>query len=152
MKGIIVISLMVIVVVIFASIVLRFVFKNPMSGPEEICAVAVLWLFFAGAAYAVSLGFNIAGGIPVQKESIKHKMEVGYSFVGLVIVLIVGILAFHHSVWTFEHKPATTTLRIPYIYAMYGVLLGIVLMLGYLVREVITRFRVIAKRGKESES
>ncbi len=143
MKGVIVVSALLIVFIMCAEIALRFVFRNPMSGPEEISVTAVLWLFFVASAYAISKGFHISGGVPVKKASIRRLMEVGYSFFGLLVILVYGYLAFHYSVWVAEHNVATTALRIPYIASMSGVLLGMVLMLGYTVREIVIRLRVL---------
>ena len=144
-KGLIITSSVTIVLLTCIQVILRYVFKNPLLGPEELSITVVLWLLFAGAAYTGALSFHITGGVPVKKDSIRRLLEVGYSLFGLVIVCIFGYLAFQHSLWLIEENVVTISLRIPYIFGMVGVLLGILLMAVYLVREAIIRLKALGK-------
>ncbi|UCH50615.1 MAG: TRAP transporter small permease [Chloroflexota bacterium] len=149
-KGIIITSSVIIVVLTCTQVVLRYVFKNPLLGPEELSITVVLWLLFAGAAYTGALSFHITGGVPVKNDSIRRLLETGYSLFGLVIFLIFGYLALQHSLWLIEENVVTIALRIPYVFGMIGVLLGILLMAAYLVREAIARLKALGKTEKRN--
>jgi len=150
-KFFIVLSSLAIIFLTCIQVVFRYVFRNPLLGPEELSIMVVLWLLFAGAAYATSRGFTVSGGIPLKKESSRRLMEVIFSFLALLVILAFTYLVINHAIQQIQQHIVSIALRIPIIYTIAGVLCGLLLMTGYTIFELVTRIKTV-RQLKQKEN
>lgn len=148
-EGIVVISSLIVLSAICLQIILRYVFRHPLLGLEEIALMVVLWLWFFGMASASEKSFHISGGLPVTRQSIQNIMKVAYPFICFIVTLAFCYLAYLYCQFVFKEGITSVALRIPWIYCVLGVFLGLVLNAMYLASEAVTKLRVFrqARQG-----
>ena len=145
-------SSLVVVLAIFIQVVLRYVFRHPLLGMEEIAIMVVLWLWFMAIASASERGFHISGGLPVTRQSVRDIMEVVYPFICLLVTVIFGYLCYLYCAWVIEAKVISGGLQLPWILSVSGAFLGFVLNTIFLTRETVVKlgaFRRARQRGSQ---
>ena len=152
-KWIIIVASAALVVDIFIEVLLRYVFKHPIFGTDELASMIAVWVYFIGAAHATHTRTHIEGGfISVIFKQQSHRDIVRFAV--LVVTLIVGFvfayMSFEWCIWIIENKVATTSLFFPKIYGDVAMLIGAVLMIVYFSIEAIeTMKRLCYSRAKE---
>lgn len=145
-------SSLVVVLAIFIQVVLRYVFRHPLLGMEEIAIMAVLWLWFLAIASASQRGFHISGGLPVTRKSVRDIMDLVYPFICLLVTVIFGYLCYLYCAWVVEAKVISGGLQLPWILSVSGAFLGLVLNTVYLTCETAAKlgaFRRARRRGSQ---
>ncbi|MFC1914935.1 TRAP transporter small permease [Chloroflexota bacterium] len=146
-KWIIIVASAALVIDIFIEVLLRYVFKHPIFGTDELASMIAVWVYFIGAAHATHTKVHIEGGFmsAVLKQQ-SHRDIVRFAV--LVVTLIVGFvfayMSFEWCLWTVENKVATTSLFFPKIYGDVAMLIGAVLMIVYFsieATEILRRLR-----------
>ena len=135
---IVVISSLVVIYAVCLQIILRYVFRSPLLGLEEIALLVVLWLWFFGMASASEKRFHISGGLPVTRQSIQNTMKMVYPFICVTVTLVFCYLTYLYCQWAIQADIRSVALTIPYIFSTLGVLLGLVLNAAYLISEAVT--------------
>jgi TRAP-type C4-dicarboxylate transport system permease small subunit len=125
------ISLLILVVVTFMGVIMRYFANNPIIWQEEVQLWCMVWIVFIGASAAVRTGGHIAIDfiVDLMPEKIKTIVEyLGYIiFIAVLIYLFIqgNVLVKQLS----ETGRRTNILRVPYS-LIYGVMpLGCVLMI-----------------------
>lgn len=147
---VIVISSLIMVLAICIEVILRYVFRNPVLGFEEIAIMAVVWLWFFGAASASRAGFQISGGLPVARQSIRDVTTVAYPFISLIVTLTYCYLCYGYCQWLVKARVISLALQFPWIWSTLGVFLGLVLSAVYLAHETGVKLRDFRQGRKES--
>lgn len=147
-EGIVVITSLIVLSAICLQIILRYVFRQPLLGLEEIALMVVLWLWFFGMASASERGFHISGGLPVTRQSIQNIMKVAYPFISFIVSLVFCYLAYNYCQFVLKEDIRSVALRIPWIYCVLGVFLGLALNTAYLIRETVVKLRVFRQAGQ----
>jgi len=145
-------SSLVMVLAIFTQVILRYVFRHPLLGMEEIAIMVVLWLWFMAIASASERGFHISGGLPVTRKSVRDIMDVVYPFICLLVTVVYGYLCYLYCAWVVEAKVISGGLQLPWILSVSGAFLGLVLNTVFLTRESVVKlgaFRRARQRGSQ---
>ncbi|UCH51216.1 MAG: TRAP transporter small permease subunit [Chloroflexota bacterium] len=147
---IVVISALIVIYAVCLQIILRYVFRQPLLGLEEIALLVVLWLWFFGMAAASEKGFHITGGLPVTRQSIQNVLKMVYPFICLIATLIFCYLTYLYCQWVVTADIRSIALQIPYIVSATGVFLGLVLNAAYLTSEAVAKLRAFQEARKRS--
>ena len=147
-EWIVIISSLVLIGVMFLEVLLRYVFKAPLYGTEEIAINVVLWLWFLGMAYATYKGFYIGSNFPIRKRSAQNIFAVVKPIFCLIIVLIFCYFSYEYCLWTVVKDIRAVSLRFPLIYGVVAVFIGLVLTAVYFIREIIIKARALHRRDK----
>lgn len=149
-RWIVIISSLVLVSLICLQIILRYIFRSPLLGLEEIAIMVVPWLWFFGIAFASLKGFHISGGFPVERQSIQNILRVVYPFVCVIVTLVFCYLTYQYCYWVAKEGVKSIALVIPWIYTVLGVFLGLMFNAVYLISEAVAKlraFRQARERG-----
>ena len=149
MKGIIILSTLTMITVMCIAVILRYVFKHPLLGMEEIALMLMLWLWAFGMAYSSERDFHIFGGLPTKRQSIVEIKNLVYPFICLVVSIGFLYLTYVYCLWTIEQGVESLGLRIPWIYSVAGLFLGLLLNSVYLSRQAVIRVRAFRKFRQE---
>ena len=149
-EWIVIISSLVIVGVMFLEVLLRYVFKAPLYGTEEIATNMVLWLWFFGMAYATYCGFYIGSNFPIRKRSAQDIFALVKPIFCLIITLIFCYFSYQYCHWTVVKNLHSISLRFPLIYGVVAVFIGLVLTAVYLIREIVIKTRAIGHQDKRA--
>ena len=151
-KWIIIIASAALVIDIFVEVLLRYVFKHPIFGTDELASMIAVWVYFIGAAHATHTRTHIEGGFISAILKKQHYRDI-VRFTVLIITLIVGaIFAFmslEWCIWTVESNVMTTSLFFPKIYGEVAMFIGAVLMLVYFSIEAVETLKRVRQRNAE---
>ena len=150
--GFSVVAMSVMLVIIFAQVVTRYLFNYTPEWSEELARFLFVWVVFLGSA----LIMGESGHLAVQFLPDKFKGTVfgtvldvvinvcGYVFIGLLLTQGWKMT----SIMTFQRAPG---LDIPMSWVYVIITVSCVLMLLYLFRETLRIFRNISGRGTGQE-
>ncbi|RKL64800.1 hypothetical protein CR203_24350 [Salipaludibacillus neizhouensis] len=154
-KGIMIISSILILIGLFLSVCLRYVFKIDLFGIEELLLIPIFLLYFIGAAQGSYEKSHITADILesyVKSGKIKAWNRLVTSVVVLIVCLIITFWNSQYIFWSFNNGGNTSGYQIPLFIPHGTVLIGFILMSFY---SLIDFFRQISmvkdemKKGKE---
>lgn len=149
-RTIMVISSIVIVVLVMIQVILRYVFKHPIMGVEEMATLLGFWMYFIGAANGSRERSHIKADLlnVLVKSPKKHAIiKSAVTLFTLIMIAIMTNWTWHYVLWslnTFEKSPS---LGIPMIYSQIALFVAAVLMLLYTFIEFMDYFlQALGKR------
>ena len=148
-KWSVIISVPVMTIIVFAQVVMRYVFSSPFFWAEELAVFLLIWISCLGSAYAVRTGQNISveilGGLPPILELIVELVVL----ISVSIFLAVG--AFYACEWCISEwtqRSAALGLRMTWFHS--SILVGFGLALFFSVELMVERIRARVKAVKPS--
>jgi TRAP-type C4-dicarboxylate transport system permease small subunit len=122
-----------ITVILFAGVIWRYVFVDPLSWTDEIARVLFVWLSFVGAAVGIKRGIHSAVNIFEARLSLRWQ-QVSALFAAAVMAVMAGVLVYTGAAETIvsakEVLPVTSLSR---AWQFAAVPISGLLMLIYLV-------------------
>lgn len=124
-------SLVVLVVVTFLGVVMRYYIGKPLIWEEEVQLWCFVWIVFFGGGAAFRAGSHVA--IDVIVDMFPKRVRTIVEIMGYIISLYVLGFLLTHSIPLIEQfiltKRATNILRIPYSFIYSALPVGCVLMI-----------------------
>lgn len=134
LDGIIVLSIIAISLLVFGQVLLRYVFRSPLMGIEELCYFPTTWLYLAAAVKASSEQNQLIARV---LEIFLHRKKYVFLLRAVAALLASGILCWL-TYWGYDFlryslrvEKLSDTLFIPWIYAEAPVFICMALMLLY---------------------
>jgi TRAP-type C4-dicarboxylate transport system permease small subunit len=133
--------------IIFLQVILRYVFKAPLSWPEEMARYFLVWISCFGSAYAVREGLHIS--VTFIKNKFPEKIR---SYVAIVIhFLVVSFFSFcviegfklSFSQWI----ELSAALRLPMTFPTIAIPVGFAIMILFTVERLLLDLKEI-RSGK----
>jgi len=147
-KGLIMLMVFVMTVVIFAQVVMRYVFLSPFAWAEEVGRYLLIWISSLGAAYAARQGGHICimfinnkfkGYTRLVVNLMIHFMVIAFS----LVCLVEGIyLSFRQ--W-YQLSPA---LRIPMTLAYFAIPFSFALIIMYTLELIGRDIKQVSSKGR----
>jgi TRAP-type C4-dicarboxylate transport system permease small subunit len=134
------ITVVIIVIVLFVGVVLRYVFSHALFWSEEISVLAMIWMTFLAGAILVREDKNVI--ITVFADLFKQKTRKRIKIFSDFLVLIILVVMLYLS-WKLTDKLAFTTtpaLRLSEAWFGWSMILGFALMLFYQIQRVAAIF------------
>ncbi len=117
----------IVAILIFAQVVMRYVFNMSVYGMEELAVFFAFWVYFIGLAYTSWDNYHISADLVPLLTKNKKTLNFFKIFSKGASVLIAGFMSYLASIqvlWFFEKQASTVELGIPLwiIYALicYG--------------------------------
>jgi TRAP-type C4-dicarboxylate transport system permease small subunit len=152
LDAVVVLSLIVISLLVFGQVLLRYVFRSPLMGIEELCYFPTTWLYLAAAVKASSEQNQLIARV---LEIFFHRKKQIFLLRAIAALLASGILCWL-TYWGYDFlkyslrvEKLSDTLFIPWIYAEAPVFLCMALMLLYTVVEFFDYTRLFLATPKE---
>lgn len=140
---IMVITSIVAVGVVFAGVIMRYIFQKNFFGQEEILCVIAMWLYWFGGIYGSYEGSHIKGDMlssMFKSPKTKKAIELVIQGVSFVVILVFCVWGFEYMAFNMKFHAVTTGLKIPLSYSQMPLLIGFILMELY---TVFNFFRVL---------
>ncbi|GHT00252.1 hypothetical protein AGMMS50276_25570 [Synergistales bacterium] len=123
-----------IVFLILDQVTMRYVFKKPLMGVEELACLCGFWLYFMGAANGSRERSHIKADL--LNVFIKNERTLNYckAAVALTTVVLAGIFVqwtVNYFQWSLKSWERSPSLSIPMIYAQASLLFSAILMFFY---------------------
>ena len=133
-----------IVLLLFGSVLMRYIFHYPGMEVEEIATMVAFWLYFTGAIY----GSYERSHIKAELANLIFKTPRAYAMVKVTASLIVFVLAvimtywgYHFFIWGIEQRGRSMVLLLPMVYAQSSVFFGAIFMSFYFLVELVDNIR-----------
>jgi len=130
----------IIVVLVMIQVILRYIFKQPIMGVEEMATMLGFWMYFMGAANGSRERSHIKAdllNVIVKNPKKLVYVKAGVTLFTLIMIAIMTNWTWNYVAWslkTFERSPS---LRIPMIYSQMALFISAVLMLLYTIVEFV---------------
>ena len=122
------------------QVILRYVFKVPLFGLEELSRVIAVWVYFLGAIFGTKWDSHVQGDVAGQLFS-TDRSKAAIKAIAWVISLLVCVLFLYHSttysIWLYGTGERTTGLWWPRIYSVGSMPFGAFFMTLYSIANVI---------------
>jgi len=146
-------TLYVITFVLFAGVVLRYVFDSPLFWSEEVSVLAMIWMTFLAGAILVRQDKNVV--ITVFADLFSKRTQSGIKNFADILVLIMLAVMLYLS-WILTDKLAFSTtpaLRLSEAWFGWSMIVGFGLMLFYQIQRVVAIFtrKTHLARGENME-
>ncbi len=125
---------------VVAQVILRYVFKAPLMGIEELLLFPMVWLYMLGGVNASETNTHIECGVLTVYIK-KKKTEKLLMIIKALISTGVGFWLLYWSYWFFEYSltrwKTSDLLYIPMFLGESSVFIGILLMVAYAIVQLI---------------
>ena len=137
---------------VFAQVIMRYVFESPFSGIEEVSILLAVWVYFLGMGYATREREHIHGGI--VSLVVKDQQKVAYiRFIGSLICMIAacvfGYFAYKYALKEITRGRVSTNMRWPRGFWSASMIVGFAMMIGYFLLETINEYRGLRKTARQ---
>ncbi|WP_296868272.1 TRAP transporter small permease subunit [Thermovirga sp.] len=140
-------------VMVFIQVVLRYVFKAPLMGIEELLLFPSIWLYFIGAMNASLERSQIVARVLevfLKKEKTIYLVRSIASIISLIVSLWLSYWGWDFLKYSMRVDKVSPTLYIPTIYADAMVFMALVVISFYTFLELIHNFDLF-KKAQSSE-
>ena len=123
-----------IVLLILVQVALRYFFRMPLMGVEELACLFGFWLYFTGAANGSRERSHIKADLMEVFVKNKRALYFGKSVVALITLFLAGTFAqwsLHYIQWSLKSWERSPALSIPMVYAQASLMANSVLMFFY---------------------
>lgn len=115
----------------FGQVVLRYIFRTPLFGLEEISVLVVSWFYFIGAAYSIHTGSYIKADVLPLITKNPHIIRIS-NIVSFILTLVATLLLFYYTskfaIWMDSANVVTPTFLISQNVSFSALVVGSLLM------------------------
>jgi TRAP-type C4-dicarboxylate transport system permease small subunit len=139
-RSIMVVTSILIVILVMIQVVLRYVFKQPIMGVEEMATMLGFWMYFIGAANGSRERSHIKADL--LNVMVKNPRKLAFIKSGVTLFTLIMVAIMTNWTWTYvtwslktpEHSPS---LGIPMVYSQVALFISALLMLLYTLVEFV---------------
>ncbi len=146
-NAIMITSTIILVTLVLTQVALRYIFKMPLMGVEELATMTGFWMYMMGSAS----GARERNHIRADLIHSVMKNERAYRMIQTVVTLITFILAcvmtnwcWNYITWSIKSWERSPALMIPMVYSQMSLLVSAALMAFYFFIELLDNIRQAA--------
>lgn len=149
------VSIMLIIpIMVFIQVLLRYVFKAPLMGIEELLIFPTIWLYMLGGAMASEKRSHITCGILILYIKTEKGMKIFNivkAFFASITSLWLTYWAFWYFIYSLKMWKYSAILSAPMFFAESALFIGLVLMTFYSIYELYERLINFRKKYLKKE-
>ncbi|MEH6578660.1 MAG: TRAP transporter small permease [Amphritea sp.] len=142
-RGLMMFAGLMLAVLMFAQVVMRYVLESPFTGIEEVSILLAVWIYFLGMGYATREREHIHGGIVSLVVKDPYKVSI-IRFAGSIICMIAacifGYFACKYALKEIDRGRLSVNLHWPRGLWSGSMIIGFAMMVGYFLLEAINEF------------
>lgn len=141
-------------IIIFVSVIMRYILHENFDGLSEIVTILCAWLYFTGSAVATYENSHINASILdlfVKKEKTMAKVQVMRQVISLILYAIIFKLALENVLWMFTSNPKTPMLRLPQVIMYIPIALCFFLSVIYTIIHVVHFIQELKNPGGSAD-
>lgn len=139
---------------VILQVLLRYIFKAPLFGLEELSRLIAVWVYFLGAAFGTKLDGHVQGDVVVRFVTSDTARAWVKTFTWLLSLILCLLFLYHsgkYSVWLYGTGERTTGLWWPRITSVGSMFFGALFMTLYSIANVFKNFEVALDLSKSAE-
>jgi len=129
---------------VFVQVLLRYVFKAPLMGIEELMLFPTIWLYMLGGANASMERNHISCGVLtlyIKREKTNHLFNLVTSILSFLISTWLTFWAFKYFLYSFKVWKVSNLLYIPMFIGESAVFVGVLIMTLYAAMDIFHNFK-----------
>ncbi|MCY4393829.1 MAG: TRAP transporter small permease subunit [Rhodospirillaceae bacterium] len=126
----------------FAQVVLRYVFASPFVGIEELSLLFGAWFYFLGIAYVTRNGEHIHGGIltmVVANRNAIRAVRLAMTVLGIAACMLFGYYAIKYALFEIQTGRLSSYMRWPKGWWSASLIFGFVGTAAYMVLQAVNQ-------------
>lgn len=130
-------------VLMFSQVLMRYLFNSPFLGIEEIALLLGAWVYFPAIAYATRQGEHIRGGIlglVVKSRSKTQIINLCMSILSIGVCAVFGYFAIKYAIFDFERGRLSSYMRWPRWFWSASLIVGFLGTLMALIMQTINQY------------
>ena len=154
-KWFIIVAACMVTLLVFVEVMLRYVFRSPLFGVEELVVLVAMWLYFVGASY----GAYERSHIKADLINLWFKTPRSLAWVNTVTSLITLLLSiimvswtYPYILWSIKKGGTTQALLLPRVISQSAILISALLMTLYFFVEFLDHFRQALSKDDASKT
>ncbi|SFB02089.1 TRAP-type C4-dicarboxylate transport system, small permease component [Lentibacillus halodurans] len=151
-KGIMIISSILILLGLVATVLLRYIFQADLYGLEELILIPAFWMYFMGASYGTHLDTHITADLTkvyIKDERIKSMVQLLNTVICLVIAIVFTFWANSFVIWSINSGGNSSAWKYPLYIPQSAIMIGFILMSLYLAVKMVNDAKIlVARSGK----
>lgn len=146
---ILVILSVVMTIVIFLQVIMRYVFQNSLIWSEELAIYCFIWIVFIGTSYAVKKNTHIKIDVILIpfKEKGKDVFYIISQFIFLVFAVFLLINGYQIVEQLMEWNEESPAMRLPMWMVFISAPLGMLLIIIRIIQDMVLHFNVSLHKG-----
>ncbi|TRZ96342.1 MAG: TRAP transporter small permease subunit [Dehalococcoidia bacterium] len=148
-KGCLTFLFLLITILMFSEVVLRYVFQSPIFGIEELCILLAMWLYFIGLGYATYDRNHITVDIlPVLTKNQRDLRicDLLALLLSLVATGVVVYLTSKYCLFVYGRREITTTYHFSRLWVLVPSVIGSVLMFLHFLVELLQKMGILQQK------
>ena len=144
---------------VFAGVLLRYVFKSNFFGQEEILCIVAMWLYWMGGVYGTYENSHIKGDLlssVFHTPRSKKIIDLVILIVSFVVILVFCVWGWDYMSFNLKFRAVSTGLKLPLWWAQIPLLIGFILMelytIYHILRVALTKTKDYGQPEKEQAS
>lgn len=140
--------------VLFAGVIMRYIFKSDVYGMEEITCILALWMYFLGSSYATYEESHIKADIIqtfAKSETVKEMTLLFADFVSVIVTAYFSVVGVNYFIWNLEQKVYSAYWHFPLLLSQSAITVGMILMLFYALYHFLEKGMRMRQRKKTGE-
>ncbi len=143
-RAILIITSCFIVLFLFGSVLMRYIFHYPGMEVEEIVTLVAFWLYFTGAVYGAYERSHIKAELlqlVFKKPRAYALVKVTSSLIVFTLAVIMSYWGYYFFIWGIEKWGRSAILLLPLVYVQSSIFVGAVFMAFYFFVELVDNIR-----------
>ena len=127
----------------FAQVLLRYVFASPFVGIEEVSLLFGAWFYFLGIAYVTRNGEHIHGGIltmVVSNRNAVRAVRLVMTLLGIAACIVFGYFAINYALFEIQTGRLSSYMRWPKGWWSASLIFGFTATALYMVLQAVNQF------------
>jgi TRAP-type C4-dicarboxylate transport system permease small subunit len=123
-----------IVLLILAQVTLRYFFRMPIMGVEELACLCGFWLYFTGAANGARERNHIKADLLNMMIKDERALNGAKALISFVLIVLAGIFVewtVSYILWSMKSWERSPALSIPMVFAQASMMVNAILMFFY---------------------
>lgn len=146
-----IVSTIVLVILVLTQVALRYIFKLPLMGVEELATMTGFWMYMLGSASGARERNHIRADLVytvVKSEKAFRVIQSVVTFATVVLACIMTHWCWNYAQWSIKSWERSPALMIPMVFAQVSLLVSSALMSFYFFIEFLDNVRQAAGKPK----
>lgn len=143
-----------ITILVFTQVLLRYVFKSPLFGIEELIVFIAMWLYFIGASLGAYERSHIKADVIHVWVKSARGMAIIHTINSAITVTLSAIMVswcYQYFLFGIRKGGQSPALRLPLVLPQSAVFVGAILMTLYFAVELVDNFRNAISKDPKTE-
>jgi len=148
---IMIVSTIILVTLVLTQVALRYIFKLPLMGVEELATMTGFWMYMMGSASGARERNHIRADLVhslIRNDRTYRKIQSAVTLATFILACVMTHWCWNYITWSIKSWERSPALMIPMVYAQMSLLVSAALMAFYFFIELLDNLRQAAGKPR----